>query len=131
MARLLLKEHIGFSLKSLFPSSNKSVEKVVLSNDNCVDVYVWISPENVKIATHMIMPCPECSYPLSLSSSEFNFDDKTLGHALKCPARWKKVRTETIQGRTICLAELNEKGKPIIQRCGWSGYIVDGDIVTG
>jgi hypothetical protein len=117
-------------MKSLFPTSNKNVETIRLDNDTKCDVYVWNSPEGVKIATHMIMPCPSCNYPLSLATSEFDFDVKTLKHELKCPARWKKTTTTTIGERSLILAELNEKGKPVIQRCGWKGYIVDGELIS-
>ena len=117
-------------MKSLFPTSNKTVETVRLNDENKCDVYVWNSPEGVKIATHMILPCPQCSYPLSLATSEFDFDTKTLRHELKCPARWKKTSATKIGSRSVRLAELNEKGKPVIQRCGWKGYIIDGELIT-
>lgn len=117
-------------MKSLFPSSTKSVETLRLSDDNSIDVYVWTSPENVKIATHMIMSCPSCGYPLSMASSEFDFDKNTLGQELKCPARWKKQYTKSIKGKTLNLVEVNEKGRPIIQRCGWKGFIVDNKLIS-
>lgn len=115
-------------MKSLFPTSTKSVEQIRLQDDTVCDVYTWTSPEGIKIATHMIMPCPECSYPLSLASSEFDFDSLTLLHELKCPARWKKVESQKVGKQTLRLVQLNEKGKPIIQRCGWKGVIVKGKI---
>jgi len=117
-------------MKSLFPTSTKSVEQIRLKNDHCCDVYVWTSPEGVKIATHMIMACPECGYPLSLASSEFDFDTLTLRHELKCPARWKKTSPTKVGSRSLRIAELNEKGKPVIQRCGWKGYVIDGELVN-
>ena len=117
-------------MKSLFPKSDKVVESIRLDNDSVCDVYVWNSPEGVKIATHMIMPCPQCSYPLSLATSEFDFETNTLSHVLKCPSRWKKTSTAQVGDRSLRLAELNEKGKPVIQRCGWKGYIIDGKVVA-
>jgi len=117
-------------LKSLFPQSNKSVETIRLSEDTQCDVYVWVSPEGVKIATHMVMPCPSCNYPLSLVTSEFDFESKTLSHTLKCPARWKKSYLETVDGEDVRMVELNEKGKPIVQRCGWQGFIVAGKLIS-
>lgn len=117
-------------MKSLFPTSNKTVEIVRLDDENKCDVYVWNSPEGVKIATHMILPCPQCNYPLSLATSEFDFDTKTLRHELKCPARWKKTSPTQVGSRSVRLAELNEKGRPIIQRCGWRGYVLDGEVIT-
>ena len=117
-------------MKSLFPTSNKSVETVLLDGDHKCDVYVWNSPEGVKIATHMILPCPQCGYPLSVATSEFDFDAKTLMHELKCPARWKKVSFTDVGARSVRLAELNEKGKPVIQRCGWRGYIIEGELIS-
>lgn len=117
-------------MKSLFPASTKSVEKIRLGEDTMCDIYIWTSPEGVKIATHMIMPCPECGYPLSLATSEFDFESKTLSHKLKCPARWKKTSKEVVEGKEIILAELNEKGKPIIQKCGWRGYIVEDAVIS-
>ena len=116
-------------MKSLFPRSAKCVETLRLSEDRQCDVYVWTSPEGVKIATHMIMPCPSCGYPLSLSTSEFEFEEKTLGHKIKCPARWKKSYSETVDGKIVRMVELNEKGKAIVQKCNWSGYILHGEIV--
>tara|TARA_B100001057_G_scaffold495992_1_gene596291 strand:- start:1893 stop:2255 length:363 start_codon:yes stop_codon:yes gene_type:complete len=116
-------------MKSLFPNSSNVVEKLRLGEDRTVDVYVWTSPEGVKIATHMIFGCPSCNYPLSLASSEFDFEELTLSHVIKCPSRWKKCTSTIVEGKSLSLAELNEKGKPIIQRCGWSGYIVEGRVV--
>ena len=116
-------------MKSLFPSSNKAVEQIRLGDDVTCDVYTWVSPEDVKLATHMIMPCPSCGYPLSLATSEFDFESKTLSHRVKCPARWKKVSHADVGGRSVRMVELNEKGKPVIQRCGWSGYIIEGSII--
>lgn len=118
-------------MKSLFPSSNKAVEQIRLSEDSTCDVYTWVSPEGVKIAAHMIMPCPDCGYPLSLATSEFDFDSKTLSHKVKCPARWKKTSVEDVGGSTLRITQMNEKGRPIFQRCGWLGYIVDGRLVKG
>ena len=118
-------------MKSLFPASSKSVETVRLNDEHTCDVYIWVSPEGVKIAAHMIFHCPSCGYPLSLATSEFDFDSKTLSHKIKCPARWKKTAVETIDGRKLHLAELNEKGRPVFQKCGWNGYIVDGHISEG
>ena len=117
-------------MKSLFPHSTKNVELIRLGEEYTCDVYVWTSPEDVKIATHMIMSCPRCGYPLSLATSEFNFEEKTLGHKVKCPARWKKMSQERVGDKHIRLAALNEKGSPIIQRCGWRGYIINGEVVT-
>ena len=116
-------------MKSLFPSSNKQVEKVQLADNMTCDVYVWVSPENVKIAAHMIFSCPACSYPLSLATSEFDFDSKTLSHKIKCPARWKKTTLEVVDGKQLHIVELNEKARPIFLKCGWRGYIVDGQIL--
>lgn len=118
-------------MRSLFPTSNKAVETVRLNDEHSCDVYVWVSPEGVKIAAHMIMACPACGYPLSLATSEFDFDSKTLSHKVKCPARWKKTVVEDVVGRRVHLAELNEKGRPIFQKCGWTGYIVDGNVSEG
>ena len=115
-------------MKSLFPSSTKNVETLRLSEDRQCDVYVWTSPEGVKLATHMVMACPSCGYPLSLVTSEFDFDEKTLSHKIKCPARWKKSYIDKIDGESVRLVALNEKGKPIVQRCGWRGYIIKGDV---
>ena len=117
-------------MRSLFPNSSNVVEKLRLDDDHTVDVYVWTSPEGIKIATHMILACPACNYPLSLASSEFDFDEVTLSHTIKCPSRWKKCTSTVVEGKELHLAELNEKGKPVIQRCGWSGYIVDGRVVS-
>lgn len=120
-------------MKPLFPSDNDKnvqVNKLRIGDNHSCDVYVWNSPDGVQIATHMIMSCPKCGHPLSLSPSEFNFDEKTLGHVLKCPARWKKTSDATIRNENIRLAELNEKGKPIFVRCGWEGYILKGEIIT-
>lgn len=117
-------------MKSLFPTSKNAVEKVQLDGDRACDVYVWTSPEGVKIAAHMILHCPECTYPLSLATSEFDFDSRTLNHKLKCPARWKKTQVESIDGVEFRVTELNEKGKPTIQRCGWQGFIRDGRLLT-
>lgn len=118
-------------MKSLFPTSSKSVETVRLNDDHTCDVYVWVSPEGVKIAAHMIMACPCCGYPLSLATSEFDFESKTLSHKIKCPARWKKTAVETIGGKKLHLSHLNEKGRPVFKKCGWSGYIVEGQISEG
>lgn len=116
-------------MRSLFPNSQNSVEKIRLQNDVTIDVYVWRSPEGIKIATHMIMGCPECKYPLSMASSEYDFDEDTLGHQLDCPARWKKTSSVNVNDRIVQVVELN-KGKPVIQRCGWRGYILEGVVVT-
>ena len=113
-------------MKSLFPASNKVVEKIRLDDDHTCDVYTWISPEGIKIATHMIMSCPSCSYPLSMATSEFDFESKTLNHKLKCPARWKKTSVEDVNGVKLRITDLNEKGRPIFQRCGWQGFIIGG-----
>ena len=118
-------------MKSLFPSSSKSVETIRLSEGHKCDVYVWVSPEGVKIAAHMIMSCPCCGYPLSLATSEVDFDTKTLAHRVKCPARWKKTAVENIKGKDLRMAQLNEKGRPIFQKCGWTGYVVEGSVVEG
>jgi hypothetical protein len=117
-------------MQALFPNSSNVVEKLRVGEDSAVDVYVWTSPEGIKIATHMILACPACNYPLSLASSEFDFDELTLSHTIKCPSRWKKCITTVVEGKVLRLAELNEKKKPIVQRCGWSGYIVEGRIVS-
>jgi len=119
-------------MKALFPSDidkDVHIEKVRFGESHSCDVYIWNSPDGIKIATHMIMSCPQCGYPLTLAPSEFNFEEKTLGHVLKCPARWKKTSSATVNNATLQLAELNEKGKPIIVRCGWEGYIVKGELV--
>lgn len=117
-------------MKSLFPSSSKSIETVRLNDDYTCDVYTWVSPEGVKIAAHMIFACPECSYPLSLATSEFDFDEKTLRHKVRCPARWKKTSHDEVNGIQIQVTELNEKGRPIFQKCGWSGYIHKGRLIS-
>ena len=82
-------------MKSLFPSSNKAVEQIRLGEDSTCDVYTWVSPEGVKIAAHMIMPCPSCGYPLSLATSEFDFDSNTLSHKVKMSS----VLEEDVRGR--------------------------------
>jgi len=117
-------------MKSLFPASNKAVEQVRLNGDHTCDVYTWVSPEGVKIAAHMIMACPSCGYPLSLATSEFDFDKKTLRHKVKCPARWKKTSVQEVSGTSFVVTELNEKGRPVFQRCSWEGYIIKGAIVV-
>ena len=116
-------------MKSLFPSSNNKVETIRLKGDVSCDVYVWVSPEGVKIATHMIMNCPDCAYPLSLSTSEFVFDEVTLNHQVKCPARWKKSTMQVVKVKKLRMVNVNEKGKPSIQRCGFSGYIINGELI--
>jgi len=118
-------------MKPLFPSDNDKhvhIEKVLIGDSHSCEVYIWNSPDGVKIATHMIMSCPQCGYPLTLAPSEFNFEEKTLGHILKCPARWKKMSQTTVKNSPIRLAELNEKGRPIVVRCGWEGFIVKGEL---
>jgi len=117
-------------MKSLFPSATSNVDVVRIGETTTCDVYVWTSPEGVRIATHMIMSCPRCGYPLTLIPSEFNFEEKTLSHKLRCSARWKKTTTESVDGEELRLAELNEKGRPIIQKCGWQGYIHKDKVIT-
>lgn len=117
-------------MKSLFSASTRNVETIRIDEDTTCDVYVWTSPEGVKIATHMIMPCPKCDYPLTLATSEFDFEEKTLGHKLKCPARWKKTTQAKVGEQEITLVDLNEKGNPIIQKCHWKGYIFKGKVIT-
>jgi hypothetical protein len=117
-------------VKSLFPNSALHVDKVRIGDGIFCDLYVWTSPEGVRIATHMIMACPKCGYPLTLAPSEFNFEDKTLGQKLRCPARWKKVTSEEVNGVTLRVAEINEKGKATIQKCNWQGYIIQDKVVN-
>jgi hypothetical protein len=121
-------------MKSLFPNNEKKVNQILFTYKNKAsvssDVYMWKSPDGLHIATHMIMPCPKCNHPLSLSVSEFDFDKKTLKHLIKCPSRWKKLEDDLIiNDETIKMVEINEKGKPITQRCGWKGYIIQGEVI--
>ena len=113
--------------KALFPSESGGVEHIVLNGTRCA-VYIWTPADGTRVAVHMIMNCPKCGYPINLAPSEFDFDSKTLRHEVRCAGRWKKVSSTCIDGETVNLTELNEKGKPIIIRCGWRGYILDGDI---
>ena len=117
-------------MKSLFPASSQAVEQIHLHDDHKCDVYTWVSPDGVKIAAHMIMACPSCGYPLSLATSEFDFEDQSLRHIIKCPARWKKTKTECVGDSTLHITELNEKGRPVYRKCGWQGYIMRGDVIT-
>lgn len=117
-------------MKPLFPNSQLSVEKIRVGENTFCDLYVWTSPESIKIATHMIMACPKCGYPLTLAPSEFNFEEKTLGQKLRCPARWKKVTVEDVDGVTLRIAEINEKGRATIQKCNWQGYILKDKVIT-
>jgi hypothetical protein len=121
-------------MKSLFPTNEKKVNQIHFNYKDkkniSSDVYMWESPEGLHIATHMIMPCPKCNHPTSLSVSEFDFESKTLNHLIKCPSRWKKLDNDLIiNDETIKMVELNEKGKPIYQKCGWRGYIIQGEVV--
>ena len=117
-------------MKSLFPSPILNVDNVRIGDHGVCDVYVWTSPEGVRIATHMIMACPKCGYPLTLAPSEFNFEDKTLGQKLRCPARWKKAITEEVNGQTLRIVEINDKGKATIEKCNWQGYILKDKVIN-
>lgn len=120
-------------MKSLFPNVRKNVELVSLTegeslNDVKADVYMWTAADGTTLAAHMIMPCPNCSYPISLAVGEFDFESKTLRHLVKCPARWKKLSGETsVSG--MKLLELNDKGRPVVIRCSWTGFIEKGRII--
>ena len=90
-------------------------------------MYKWSSPDGTEIATHMILPCPNCGHPLNLVVAEFDFETKTLRHLVKCPARWKKLSKES-EDSSLKLIELNDKGKPVFIRCCWKGTIYKGRI---
>ena len=114
-------------MRSVFPSSTKMTESMVFGEHRC-DLYTWKAPDGTSVATHMVLPCPNCEYPLSLAVSEFDFDTQTLQHKIKCPGRWRKGHTVSIDDESVFMAELNDKGKPVILRCGWSGYLINGDL---
>jgi len=118
-------------MKSLFPNNESNVKQVLFSYKDrrnvSGDVYMWNSPDGTKIATHMILPCPNCGHPMSLVVGEFDFETKTLRHLVKCSARWKKLSEET-ENSNLKLIELNDKGKPVIIRCSWKGIIFNGVI---
>lgn len=116
-------------MKPTFPANEKT-ESLMLG-DHQATLYVWKSPDGTDVATHLILKCPNCQYPLSLAVSEFDFKDKTLHHKIRCPARWRKGEMVLVDDDAVFMADLNTKGKPSILRCNWTGHIYKGVLKHG
>lgn len=108
-------------------NASTSVKSLRFGEHTC-QIYEWQAPDGLVILVHMIMPCPNCGFPITLSANEFNVESQSLSHKIICPGRWKSVVKESFGGSDVSLTELDEKGKPIIRRCGYQGLLQEGII---
>ncbi len=118
-------------MKSLLPSfesdfhSSLKIEHIALNyQDEAIDgskilisdAYLWTAPDQTTICTALVLPCPNCEYPIIIRPDQFalNFDRNgvTLNQKVSCPSRWKKMDSG--------LVEADDEGNPIVIRCGWS-----------
>ena len=81
------------------------------------DVYLWTAPDGTTICTSIILPCPQCEYPIVIKPDQLALtlsrnNGLTLNQKIACPSRWKKMDDNLI--------ETDEDGNPITHRCGWS-----------
>jgi hypothetical protein len=100
-------EHIALN----YTEETSGESKILIS-----DAYLWTAPDNTTICTALVLPCPNCEYPIIIRPDQFalNFDRNgiTLNQKVSCPSRWKRMEGT--------LVESDEEGNPIIIRCGWS-----------
>lgn len=99
-------EHIALS----YSDENENESKILIS-----DAYIWTAPDDSTICTALVLPCPNCEYPIIIRPDQFalTFDKNgiTLNQKVSCPSRWKKME----EG----LVDTDEEGNPLIIRCGW------------
>ena len=112
-------------MKPLYTPTMVRIDTLLFGNLKC-DVYKWIAPDGTEIAVHMILPCPNCSYPISLAVSEFSFSTHSLAHKIICPGRWKDTYKQVLGDKTLTFAQIDNKGKALIKRCGFQGILHEG-----
>jgi hypothetical protein len=118
-------------MKSLLPSfdsdlhSSCKTEHIALNytdtqtNESKIlicDAYLWTAPDEAVICTALILPCPNCEYPIIIRPDQMSFtfdrNGTTLNQKVSCPSRWRKMDGN--------LVETDEEGNPQTVRCGWS-----------
>ena len=100
-------EHIAINYQE-----EQKESKILIS-----DAYLWNAPDGTTICTTIILPCPQCEYPIVIKPDQLALTFSrnvgvTLNQKVSCPSRWKKMDNNLI--------ETDEDGNPITHRCGWS-----------
>lgn len=100
-------EHIALN----YTDAQTSESKILIC-----DAYLWTAPDSAVICTALVLPCPNCEYPIIIRPDQMSFtfdrNGTTLNQKVSCPSRWRKMDGN--------LVETDEEGNPQTVRCGWS-----------